>query len=61
MEVLIIPDSFKGSLSAIEVAKIMEETVQTVFPQSKCFSMPFSDGGEGALTVLNWRTSIPLE
>jgi glycerate kinase len=53
MEVLIIPDSFKGSLSAIEVAKIMEETVQTVFPQSKCFSMPFSDGGEGALTVLN--------
>lgn len=52
MEVLIIPDSFKGSLSAIEVADIMTQTIQTVFPDSNCLSMPFSDGGEGALTVL---------
>ena len=52
MEILIIPDSFKGSLTAKEVAQLMEYTVKAVFPESKCTSMPFSDGGEGALTVL---------
>ena len=52
MNVLIIPDSFKGSLSAAEVAGIMEKTVLKVFPKSKCMSMPFSDGGEGALFTL---------
>jgi glycerate kinase len=52
VEILIIPDSFKGSLSAKEVAQLMEHTVKAVFPESKCTSMPFSDGGEGALTVL---------
>ena len=61
MEVLIIPDSFKGSLSAVEVANIMMETVQTIFPKSNCLSMPFSDGGEGALHVLDSNTKGTLE
>lgn len=52
MEILIIPDSFKGSLTAKEVAQLMEQTVKSIFPKSNCNSMPFSDGGEGALTVL---------
>lgn len=53
MEILIIPDSFKGSLTAKEVAQLMEQTVKAIFPKSNCNSMPFSDGGEGALTVLH--------
>ena len=52
MEILVIPDSFKGSLSAVEVAEIMAKTVKKVFPSSNCLSIPFSDGGEGALNVL---------
>ena len=52
MEILVIPDSFKGSLSAIEVAHVMAKTVKKVFPSSNCLSIPFSDGGEGALNVL---------
>ena len=60
MEVLIIPDSFKGSLSAIEVAKIMEQCVQTLFPTSHCHSIPFSDGGEGALSVLAFHNKGKL-
>ena len=52
MNILVIPDSFKGSLSASEVADIMEKTVKKVFPKSNCLNMPFSDGGEGAMKVL---------
>ena len=52
MKVLLIPDSFKGSMSAEQVAHIMKTCVKKVFPESNCLSMPFSDGGEGALWVL---------
>jgi len=52
MEILVIPDSFKGSLSALEVANIMVKAVKKILPKSKCLSMPFSDGGEGAIDVL---------
>ena len=30
----------------------MKEVTKRVFPKSKCILMPFSDGGEGALTLL---------
>jgi len=60
VEVLIIPDSFKGSLSAIEVAHLMEQSIKAVFPQSNCTVMPFSDGGEGALTVLQTHSKGTL-
>jgi glycerate kinase len=52
LKVLIIPDSFKGSLKATEVALEMEKAVSEVFPNALSTLMPFSDGGEGALTVL---------
>tara|TARA_B100001175_G_C19491804_1_gene633014 strand:+ start:511 stop:1647 length:1137 start_codon:yes stop_codon:yes gene_type:complete len=52
MRVLIIPDSFKGSMSAKEVALVMQSSIKKVFPDSHCSLMPFSDGGEGALKVL---------
>jgi glycerate 2-kinase len=55
VEVLIIPDSFKGSLSAKEVAIVMEQSVQSIFPKSNSLSIPFSDGGEGALSVLQFH------
>lgn len=52
MKVLLIPDSFKGSMSAEQVALVMKNAVKRVFPESSCKLMPFSDGGEGALKVL---------
>jgi glycerate 2-kinase len=52
MKVLIIPDSFKGSLKATEVALEMKKAVTDIFPNAICNLMPFSDGGEGALNVL---------
>lgn len=50
--ILLIPDSFKGSMTAEEVSLVMEKVVKRVFPKSNCTLMPFSDGGEGALKVL---------
>ncbi|MEL0073854.1 MAG: glycerate kinase [Flavobacteriaceae bacterium] len=52
MDVLIIPDSFKGSLTASEVSRVMEAALKKVFPSCNTRLMPFSDGGEGALAVL---------
>ena len=52
MHVLVIPDSFKGSLSAREVAQVMYGVLMSIFPKATCTLLPFSDGGEGALDVL---------
>ena len=52
MNVLIIPDSFKGSLSATEVSKEINKTVKKIMPRSIVKELPFSDGGEGALDFL---------
>ena len=61
MKVLIIPDSFKGSLTATEVSEIMVNSIQSVFPNSNTLSFPFSDGGEGALTVLKTHVKGKLK
>lgn len=52
-KILIIPDSFKGSLTAEEVAQISYDVMQQIYPKAVCTLRPFSDGGEGALAVLN--------
>ena len=52
MHVLIVPDSFKGTMSATQVADIMHRAVKNVFPLAICTVFPFSDAGEGALAVL---------
>jgi len=52
LNVLIIPDSFKGSLSATEVSKEINKTVKKIIPTSIVKELPFSDGGEGALDFL---------
>lgn len=45
--VLLAPDSFKGSLSAIEFCDIANRVIQSHHPQAQVISRPMSDGGEG--------------
>lgn len=45
--VLLAPDSFKGSLSAIEFCDIATQVIQSKHPQAQVISRPMSDGGEG--------------
>ena len=52
MKVLIIPDKFKGSLSAIDVCDAIEKGIHNVGPSILTTKIPLADGGEGSLTVL---------
>lgn len=53
MKVLIVPDSFKESLDAKEVAEAIHAGICSVCSSLKIEQIPFSDGGEGALDVLH--------
>ncbi|MCK4026592.1 glycerate kinase [Streptococcus iners] len=52
MRILIAPDSFKESLSAIEVAKAIKQGFSKVYPQASYDLLPLGDGGEGTLDSL---------
>lgn len=46
---LIIPDSFKGTLSSIEVCDTIENEIKAVFPNAITKIIPVADGGEGSV------------
>ncbi|GAF20191.1 LOW QUALITY PROTEIN: glycerate kinase [Bacillus sp. JCM 19046] len=52
MKVVIAPDSFKGSLSAVEVANVMERAISKALPNSEAICVPVADGGEGTMDSL---------
>ena len=52
MNILIAPDSFKGSLSALEFCRISAEQIQLFDPTINLHLMPLSDGGEGMLEAI---------
>lgn len=49
---IVAPDSFKGSLSAVEAAHYMERGIKTVFPQAGVMKIPLADGGEGTVDAI---------
>lgn len=46
---VVIPDSFKGTMSSQEVCQIMEQAILKVLPQAKVNQLPVADGGEGSV------------
>lgn len=52
MNVIIAPDSFKGTLSALQAARAIEVGVRRVFPQAAIQLFPMADGGEGTLDAV---------
>lgn len=48
-KVVIAPDSFKESLSALEVAEAIERGFRQVYPQAQYVKLPMADGGEGTV------------
>ncbi|MDP3058309.1 MAG: glycerate kinase, partial [bacterium] len=52
MRIVVAPDSFKGSLSAIEVADCIVRAICKVFPEAHISKMPIADGGEGTVDTL---------
>lgn len=55
--VVIAPDSYKGSVSALGVAEAMARGVRQVFPQADIRKIPIADGGEGTVEALVCATS----
>lgn len=46
---VLVPDSFKGTLSSMEICKIMKERILAHFPNANVISVPVADGGEGSV------------
>ncbi|MDG1872047.1 MAG: glycerate kinase [Flavobacterium sp.] len=52
MKVIIAPDKFKGSLSAMEVCKAINRGLKNWDPAIETILHPLADGGEGTLAIL---------
>ncbi|MFS1663469.1 glycerate kinase [Streptococcus sp. zg-JUN1979] len=52
MHIVLAPDSFKESLSAMEVAKALQQGLAKALPHATFDAMPIGDGGEGTLAAL---------
>lgn len=48
-KVLLIPDSFKGTMSSSEICTIMEKSIHAYHPSAEVVSIPVADGGEGSV------------
>lgn len=49
MKVVLIPDSFKGTFSALEIIRTFEAVLHRMAPFVNLVGIPMSDGGEGSL------------
>ena len=59
MKIVIAPDSFKESLPASEVAKVIKRGLQKALPESECLLLPVGDGGEGTVDAI--KSALGLE
>ncbi|AIR59654.1 glycerate kinase [Cedecea neteri] len=49
MKIVIAPDSFKESLSAMQVAEAIEQGFREIYPNAEYIKLPMADGGEGTV------------
>lgn len=46
---IVISDSFKGTISSLEICRIARESIPKFFPQCQVLTVPVADGGEGTV------------
>jgi glycerate 2-kinase len=61
MRIVVAPDSYKGSASALRVAEAMERGARAVFPAAEVVKIPIADGGEGTVEALVAATGGRIE
>lgn len=49
MRIVIAPDSFKESLSAMQVATAIQQGFSEIYPDAEYVKLPMADGGEGTV------------
>ena len=52
MKIVVAPDSFKGSLTAVEVSDAIEQGIREIFPEAEIVKIPMADGGDGTVQCL---------
>ncbi len=52
MKLIFAPDSFKESLTALEICEILERVTARHFPGAETVCIPVADGGEGTVDAL---------
>jgi len=52
MKIVIAPDSYKESLSALEVATAIEQGFREIWPDADYIKLPVADGGEGTVQAM---------
>ncbi|WP_394150887.1 glycerate kinase [Vibrio maritimus] len=52
MKIIIAPDSYKESLTAMEVAEAIEAGFKKIFTEAEYIKLPMADGGEGTVQSL---------
>ncbi len=52
MKIVIAPDSWKESLSALEVASAIEQGFREIYPDAEYVKLPVADGGEGTVEAM---------
>ncbi len=57
MKIVVAPDSFKGSISAVRACEMMKAGIKEVFPEAEVVSLPVADGGEGTVDSFVAATS----
>lgn len=64
MHIVIAPDSYKGSLTSLQVSEIMKRAIKDVNKRIRVTMKPMADGGEGtvdSLLTANKGERIPIE
>jgi glycerate kinase len=67
VRVVVAPDSFKGSLTSVEVAMALADGWHRARPKDEVMLAPLADGGEGTLVAIaaaggwEWRTAAATD
>lgn len=48
-KIVVIPDSFKGTLTSTEICKTIKNKIRDHFPLCNIVGLPIADGGEGSI------------
>ena len=46
---IVISDSFKGTLSSLDICRIAQQSIPRIFPCCQVITIPVADGGEGTV------------
>ncbi|MBQ2733874.1 MAG: glycerate kinase [Clostridia bacterium] len=60
-KILLMPDSFKGTVTSLEACEIMKKCIVRHFPECEVISVPIADGGEGTAESFVYALGGSLE